>query len=954
MVLELVAGRLVAPYFGQSTCTWAALTGVTLAGVSIGNALGGWLSAKCRRPRVVASAALVVGGVFCALLPGVLPAVDGAVRNLGGFEVRTAAFVALAWLPPMLALGCVTPAIAAACVRAERNGRDLGVLYCASMVGSAVGSLLGGLVLPFVWPADWLYMAFGAVLALAAIGAWASRRCGFQPRHEAGASRRCGFQPRHEAGAGNGRIDDWLGGGAGEVARQNAAPPCSRQACPPGETAETTGTAGTTGTTGTTGTNGTTETNSQFSILNSQFSLPSPLLLLAVFILGWFGMGVELAGAKLVTPILGGSHVVWSLIFITFIGTMGIGGWLGGIIADKWPRIETALVSLVGLAAVACATVWAEARILPGLLAEQGALVRLFGFTVAAFSPLGVALGAASTVLLKFSTAEALGRGDRSVVGFMYATASAGSVCGTFITGFALVGRIGSGALCVLLASALVVVALLLARRFRVWGLGGDGPFRACLAGVVLFAWAACAFWFRAPQLPLEVSGDDGWRVLSAAESRYNVVTVSAIAGRENVRTIWLDRIPHTTVDTKRRDHLSTSYTRMIDEVVRGMVGGVESPALFMIGGGGYALPRKWTVGDVGWRRLVVAEIDAAVTDAAVRFLDASPVVTNGVWYAEGDGRRVLDDLLAEGEGGRFDVVVGDTISDAAIPYHLATAEFDARIKLLLKPGGAYVMHLLDRLDEPGLLASMLKTLSATWRHVGAVAYQQVGDVRQSFVLVASDDPSCVDMERHAAAVAKAYPDSWPLAIGGERARELAGGAGAMLLTDRFAPMEKFVWSVVFDASDKRVERDSEVAKALAREGRCDEALEAVKRALAERPEFPAAVEALRAVLQERPEDEAAFGLLRGQALRRSAGFVAQAAYASVLAQRGDFAGAERELALLRRRFPERRDFAVGWALNAAKCGKRAEAQAWLAENGGLFGELEREALARRIAGEVD
>ncbi|MCR5413846.1 MAG: fused MFS/spermidine synthase, partial [Kiritimatiellae bacterium] len=161
MVLELVAGRLVAPYFGQSTCTWAALTGVTLAGVSLGNALGGWLSAKGRRPGMVAAVALLVGGAFCAALPYVLPLLGSAVAVFESFEARTAVFVIAAWLPPMLALGCITPSIAAACVRPERNGRDLGLLYFASMAGSALGSVLGGLYLPFAWPANRLYLFFG-------------------------------------------------------------------------------------------------------------------------------------------------------------------------------------------------------------------------------------------------------------------------------------------------------------------------------------------------------------------------------------------------------------------------------------------------------------------------------------------------------------------------------------------------------------------------------------------------------------------------------------------------------------------------------------------------------------------------------------------------------------------------------------------------------------------------
>lgn len=881
MVLELVAGRLVAPYFGQSTCTWAALSGVTLAGVSTGNAIGGLLSAHVRRPALVAAAALAVGGVLCAVLPHLLPLLGEAVSSLESFEARTAAFVIAAWFLPMAALGCITPSIAAASVRAERNGRDLGVLYFASMVGSAAGSVLGGLFLPFAWPADTLYVFFGIVLAATAVAvaAMAMRAGGTAPVKE-----------EHPSG---------------------------------------------------------TDMSSQTLDRSQRIFLAA-----VIFVVGWFGMGIELAGAKLVTPMLGGSHIVWSLMFITFIATMGVGGWIGGIIADLKPRIETAVCSLIALAAVSCATIWAETRLLPNALAEAGAVARLAGFTVVAFSPLGLTLGAASTILLKFATAAALRTGDRSVMGIMYATASAGSVCGTFVVGFALVGKMGSAGLCLLLSATLVVTALAVARKFRAWGLDNGIAFRSYVAVTVLATGIAYLCWCRMPQLPTEVSRDSGWKVLSSAESRYNVVTVSAIADDDNVRTIWLDRIPHTTVDVRRRGRLHTSYTRMIDEVVSGVLRGTESPSLFMIGGGGYALPRKWTVSGQKWRRLVVAEIDGTVTDSALRFLDAAPEETNGVWYAEGDGRRILDELLAQGESGRFDVVVGDTISDAAIPYHLATAELNARIKSLLKPDGTYVMHLLDSLDSPGLLSSVLKTLSATWSHVGAVAYQQLDDVRQSFVVVASDDPLKTDMQAHAASIAKRYTDSWPLAIGADKAGELVARDDAIVFTDRFAPVEKFVWDAVFKASDKQVERQANAAMRLLSEDKADEALVLIKSALSEKPEFPEAIGALRLLLDSCPANEEAFALLAQQARRRSAGFVAQSAYASVLAQRRDFADAERELRVLRDRFPQRADFAAGWAINAAKSGRRDEARTWLGKNRRLFGEREYTALCEQIDGE--
>lgn len=884
MVLELVAGRLVAPYFGQSTCTWAALTGVTLAGVTLGNALGGWLATKMRRPNAVAAAALAVGGVLTAALPFALATLSASLASIESFEARTAAFVTIAWLPPMLVLGCVTPSIAAACVHSETNGRDLGTLYFGSMIGSALGSMLGGLVLPFAWPADVLYIGFGAVLIAAAVFALSLKSDGGRTSQTVGAT--------------------------GDAA-------CAASAVKP------------------------------------------IWLFLAVFAVGWFGMGIELAGAKLVMPILGGNHIVWSLIFITFIGTMGVGGWAGGIIADRRPCVETVVYSLLALAAIGFATVCAETRLLPSLLGESGAVVRLASFTVVAFLPLGLVLGGASTILLKFATADALKRGRTSIVGFMYATASAGSVCGTFVTGFALVGRVVSTDLCIGLVAALAVADFGLAlasgasrdnKKHMFWPTAVFAGLAVLWLGGKVLSGHAWTDFFTCAQTPLEVRNDEGWKLLSVVESRYNVVTVSALADNPDVRTIWLDRIPHTTVDIRDRSYLSTSYTRMLDAVAMDAVKDNPSPSLFMIGGGGYALPRKWARGDMVWSRLVVAEIDGAVTAAAVKYLDAAPAATNGVEYIEGDGRRVVDDLLAKVSGGCFDVIVGDTISDAAIPYHLATREFNERLKTLLKPDGVYLIHVLDTLENPRLLVSILKTTAQTWKHAAAMAYQQIGDTRQSFVVVASDNPAKTDVRRYAEIVAGAYPESYPLAIDEDKARAMASDcAGAIVFTDRFAPMETFVWDVVFKAADKRAEKISAEAAELLRAGESKEALALVREVLAIAPELPSTIKVLRAYIDEWPDDDEAVAILKEQAMRKSSGWVAQSAYASWLAVNGDNAGAENALRTLMARFPGRMDFAQGWMVNAAKCGKREEALEWLEAHKHKFGQFDYQSIKAQL-----
>ena len=46
LVLQLVAGRLLAPFIGSSLETWTAVIGVFLLGISLGNWLGGRLGSE--------------------------------------------------------------------------------------------------------------------------------------------------------------------------------------------------------------------------------------------------------------------------------------------------------------------------------------------------------------------------------------------------------------------------------------------------------------------------------------------------------------------------------------------------------------------------------------------------------------------------------------------------------------------------------------------------------------------------------------------------------------------------------------------------------------------------------------------------------------------------------------------------------------------------------------------
>ena len=85
LVLEILAGRLIAPYVGVSIYSWTSIIGVILAGLSLGNWLGGrWADRGGDQPAV--AIVLVLASIFCIvsllMLTFVAPLIQGSQLDL--------------------------------------------------------------------------------------------------------------------------------------------------------------------------------------------------------------------------------------------------------------------------------------------------------------------------------------------------------------------------------------------------------------------------------------------------------------------------------------------------------------------------------------------------------------------------------------------------------------------------------------------------------------------------------------------------------------------------------------------------------------------------------------------------------------------------------------------------------------------------------------------------------
>jgi len=170
---ELVASRLLAPYFGTSLVVWASLIGIILIALSVGYALGGRFADK--HPHlttlllVVSVGAVLVGLVPFLAKPVLAVALEGVKTFAFGTLIGSFAGVLAMLGTPMLLLGCVSPfAIRLATPAVERSGRTAGRLFAVSTAGSFAGAFVPTLLLLPLLGTRWTFIIFAVTLLLAA------------------------------------------------------------------------------------------------------------------------------------------------------------------------------------------------------------------------------------------------------------------------------------------------------------------------------------------------------------------------------------------------------------------------------------------------------------------------------------------------------------------------------------------------------------------------------------------------------------------------------------------------------------------------------------------------------------------------------------------------------------------------------------------------------------------
>lgn len=168
LVIEMVAGRILAPFVGVSIYTWTSIIGVILAGISIGAYIGGRLVDRFPVRKTLGWLLLLSGIASLSIIP--LTNMIAAYRFNVPLMIRIFIVTAIIFFLPGCILGTISPVVVRLTLKnIDKAGNVIGKIYAFSTLGAIIGTFATGFLLISWMGTRSIILTMGIILILAAV-----------------------------------------------------------------------------------------------------------------------------------------------------------------------------------------------------------------------------------------------------------------------------------------------------------------------------------------------------------------------------------------------------------------------------------------------------------------------------------------------------------------------------------------------------------------------------------------------------------------------------------------------------------------------------------------------------------------------------------------------------------------------------------------------------------------
>jgi spermidine synthase len=488
--------------------------------------------------------------------------------------------------------------------------------------------------------------------------------------------------------------------------------------------------------------------------------LNKKLLLSLAFLTGFSIMVIELTAARIIAPIIGSSIYTWtSIIGIILLGT-SIGNHIGGKIIDK----KNSPLSLAkALMAASLLTLYVP------IMANLGThiiyltltpFISAISLSIFIFISPAIAIGLIYPMLAKHLMLDTQKIG--SDAGALSASLSAGSIAGTFLTGFFFIGYIGSMKTLSIVSMILLICSILIIKGFK-------NKVIYLVLYILLFTLYS----------ELRTNINKNTNDIYSKESDYYTIHVAdrKLAGYGETRILFLDADSHSmeSLSNKKIDLYTNFYP-----IFSIFNDNIENIAV--IGAGSLELSNNFK-SYYPTAAVTTAEIDPEVVTTAKKYFRTSDYIVNNT--VAQDGR-----IFLAGSNKQYDVIFSDAYNSfISVPWHLTTQEFFQLAKKRLNNDGIFAINFISAQtgENAALYESILTTFSSVFNNYHVFAYGKNEENVQNIIMLGiNSDQAMTYSQLDSQIFSKLKDSSVRLINSGDQKKNL-------VLTDDFAPTDRLM-----------------------------------------------------------------------------------------------------------------------------------------------------------------
>lgn len=436
-------------------------------------------------------------------------------------------------------------------------------------------------------------------------------------------------------------------------------------------------------------------------------------LLAVAFFSGMAVMGVEICAGRLMAPFFGTSLLIWSVIIGSIMIALTLGYYLGGILAEKHPRMSflgtllffTSLF-MIFLPYIAQPVMevtlgrFAQATSTGGSKGNSAIIVALTVCALIISAPV-VFLGMTSPFLIRLDSlrSSAVGR----ISGKIFAVSTLGSILGTFLPALLLIPLVGTRLSFFLFGIVLLGITMWSIERERLffWSMGLAAVALALVMGI--YGWGTGHNRSLLQERETNYQRVRVYRVPTSSKTREEAKTAVALltdAGL-GVQSWWVE-------GQRSTDSWQDAFA-LIPRAYDVSSNGATPKRLLILGLGGGCAP--YIISQF-YPDIVTdgVEIDGGLIDVARPYFPFASIKNLQVHIS--DARFFLHSSRVN-----YDIVVVDAFRPPHIPFHVATAEFFAQVKQHLAENGIMAMNVGSR-GEMRVFKGIANTVASVFPHV--------------------------------------------------------------------------------------------------------------------------------------------------------------------------------------------------------------------------------------------